>query len=353
MAGDTLRCEESFGSAANVPSGFLWTDDNSAIGTNAASAGMGLHGLNPLTLPQQGGDPTMPNRFILNYDQETIADHVVMWAGFSLGFANSTSYEVNTPRYNCLEEPKYSSLPKKTTATTDNSTTTVTMYGTTNECATIPKTEPCGRTTLRFAETFNLLTAMLLNENSALGGTRFAGDYDTWSDDLFVFEEPPAETYGFGSFAAPAKLKRKVGRHYGRCAYVDSVTQQCEGTMYIDDNEIGHGSITIMGATPIPLGQFAPYNPEIEFTISGGTGDWVGAYGSVRPGVIPFMADPDDFSDMLPATADMPNFFSFTGCPDGGLPESTSDPSCTFLALSYYLDLACLPDINDAPARKA
>ena len=75
------------GSYANVPPGFRWTiDNNPAIGINAASPAMGLHGLVPSDLLE--GSDEDPRMLMVQYDS-TIVGHVsVFWAGTPLGQNN-------------------------------------------------------------------------------------------------------------------------------------------------------------------------------------------------------------------------------------------------------------------------
>ncbi|KAL7504604.1 hypothetical protein ACHAXN_002206 [Cyclotella atomus] len=105
-------CED--GSIANVPPGFRWTiDGNPAIGINAGSPGMGLHGLNPSDL---GGYET-PLYLMVNYDATIIANHFVLWGGLPLGQNNPGEdyhWTKEMPTYNCHNKEKYPSLPVKT-----------------------------------------------------------------------------------------------------------------------------------------------------------------------------------------------------------------------------------------------
>ena len=107
------RCEE--GNFANVPLGFGWTiDGNPAIGINAGSPGMGLHGLNPADL---GGSYETPILLMVNYDATIVANHVVLWGGLPLGQNNpggDYSWTKETPLYTCQNKEKYPSLPTKT-----------------------------------------------------------------------------------------------------------------------------------------------------------------------------------------------------------------------------------------------
>lgn len=106
-------CED--GSIANVPPGFRWTiDGNPAIGINAGSPGMGLHGLNPSDL---GGSYETPLLLMVNYDATIIANHIVLWGGLPLGQNNPGEdyhWTKEMPTYNCHNKEKYPSLPVKT-----------------------------------------------------------------------------------------------------------------------------------------------------------------------------------------------------------------------------------------------
>ena len=97
----------------NVPEGFFWTLDDSVVGTNAASPGMGLHGLDPSEFAP-GRDSTIPYTLMLNYNSTVIGNHVLLWSGFANGeTGNFTYYEKDTPTYNC-PTPDRSFLPTKT-----------------------------------------------------------------------------------------------------------------------------------------------------------------------------------------------------------------------------------------------
>jgi hypothetical protein len=107
------RCEDNV-TYANVPAGFQWTiDGNPAIGINAGSPGMGLHGLIPSDL-SGGHEP--PLLLMVQYDSTIVANHIVLWGGLPLG-QNNPGGDFHWSKdtvYQCHDTVKYPSLPSKT-----------------------------------------------------------------------------------------------------------------------------------------------------------------------------------------------------------------------------------------------
>lgn len=124
------------GSPANVPPGFKWTiDNNPAIGINAGSPGMGLHGLVPADLA--GGHET-PLLLMVQYDSSIVANHILLWGGTPLGQNNpGEDYSwVKETEYNCQNMEKYPSLPTKTSVdyTAEEGRTYISITGPTDQC---------------------------------------------------------------------------------------------------------------------------------------------------------------------------------------------------------------------------
>jgi len=337
--GDVERCEEGYGAPANIPLGYSWTDDYSPVG-NAASAGMGLHGLNPRTLPPPlgGGDPTMPNTLFLDYDKEIVANHIVMWSGFPLGEATATEYTLETPFYNCADDVKYGTRAKKFESKVEGGYTTVSISGQTSTCSWEAPPAPCKSGILRIGETFDFIQQVSVDGVVDLtpGVFRDAGDYDVWDDNIFLFQDPDPTGYNVANPAYPGSLIKKIGKHYGKCTYVGPThASHCEGSMYIDHPDVGKGIISIMGGSPVAIGDFPSYmGGEVQFTVTGGTGSFTGASGVVSPGIQPFTMDPDGVgAEAYPS-------FAYP------LPGNTD----LFLAISYDINLTCP---NNKSAKKA
>jgi len=107
------RCKDNV-TYANVPASFQWTiDGNPAIGINAASPGIGLHGLVPSDL-SGGHEP--PLLLMVQYDSTIVANQIVLWGGLPLG-QNNPGGDFHWSKdtvYNCHDTVKYPTLPSKT-----------------------------------------------------------------------------------------------------------------------------------------------------------------------------------------------------------------------------------------------
>uniref|UniRef100_A0A7S1ZJ24 Uncharacterized protein n=1 Tax=Trieres chinensis TaxID=1514140 RepID=A0A7S1ZJ24_TRICV len=159
--------------------------------------------------------------------------------------------------------------------------------------ATAAEAKRCKNVKVQIVETFDFVQMMCVDEsrpvergdlsNGCAGAKRLAGDYDVWDDYTYLMG-PPTDPRPAPTPLIQGQLIERLGRHRGRCSWVGDSANHCEGTMVIDHPDYGTGTITIMGQTPKPILSLLPTNPEIAFTISGGTGDFEGAYGSATPG---------------------------------------------------------------------
>ncbi|KAL7483469.1 hypothetical protein ACHAW6_009115 [Cyclotella cf. meneghiniana] len=129
------RCEDNV-TYANVPPGFSWTiDGNAAIGINAGSPGMGLHGLIPSDL---AGGHEPPLLLMVQYDSNIVANHIVIWGGLPLGQNDPGSdfHWSKATEYNCHDTQKYPTLPFNTTVdyVATEGRTYISISGPTDEC---------------------------------------------------------------------------------------------------------------------------------------------------------------------------------------------------------------------------
>jgi len=212
------------------------------------------------------------------------------------------------------------------------------------------KNKACKDVKIQIVETFDSLTSICITDRElgaggCAGGPRLAGDYDTWDDETYlmgpVMDALPDVPE---SCAVTGQLVSKLGTHRGRCMWVGAEANHCEGSMTIDHPDYGTGDISIMGQAPIPIGDFAPTNPDIRFTISGGTGDFEGAYGSVTPG-IQYGFDPD-FMVSGKTPTPYPGFIPDVEMGPLGFPDFAT---CPFAAYGYPPFLPLVDPTFQAP----
>eukprot|EP00956_Cyclotella_meneghiniana_P044255 scaffold309549_cov182-Cyclotella_meneghiniana.AAC.1 len=83
--------ENPFPFFKNLPPGWVWTTDNPSLNqTNAAAASQGLHAVYPLDFNENLAD--VPQHLLLDYDGELIANHVILWSGFSKGLSRANKF---------------------------------------------------------------------------------------------------------------------------------------------------------------------------------------------------------------------------------------------------------------------
>jgi len=281
----------------------------------------------------------MPNRLILNYDQDVVANHITFWSGFSLGLGTETEWERVTPYYNCPDEVEHGTRPTTMTASYEDGVTTLTMSGKSGSCTW--EEEPpasCGTGGfLRIVETFDFI-ALISPTGNPFDGSRSAGDYDVWEDYIYLQNDPNPVNYNLANPAYPGAVGERIGKHFGKCTFLNTDgAVHCEGSMYIDHPDIGKGSISIQGGAPIQINDFGTYlGGEIQFTVTGGTGTFLGIYGEVSPAIQPFMTNPDGHAD--------------TPFPPFAYPVPGLD---MFLGITYTIGLNCPPAPKAAKSPKA
>jgi len=196
----------------------------------------------------------------------------------------------------------------------------------------IGKRGACKDVKIQIVETFDSITSMCMDtqrtrnpdtSNGCAGAQRLAGDFDVWDDAIYLMA-PPTDQPPESPCDVTGQLTQRLGTHRGRCAWVGDSANHCEGTMSIDHPDYGKGDISIMGQSPIPIGDFAPTNPDIRFTITGGTGDFEGAYGSVTPG-LQYGFDPS-FQVTGKTVFQYPQFPNFPVLAELGFPDFATCP---------------------------
>jgi len=324
----------------NLPAGFTWTIDYPPMGlTNAAAGSQGLHGANLDEL--LGQYESTPKHLILQYDGELIANHAIVSAAFAKGLGGKNEYvkEFDWSNGPCVDDDVRKLAEKIVTKyDPDTGRTSVTAHGPLKDCggdsftdvidystsstssksskSSEPKkgkaskasrpppmaAEPastCGHQKVTFAEA----PAFINNKYFREGGPRINAltgnpasdslDYTVYQDPFFKFEDITDEThwafsnFGPGGGMRVAKLAERAGQHRG----VDFMIRDSTGTLpsvlggeghnlamadiMIDHPDHGTGTIKVNG--------FSTAFGEGELAVVGGTGDFAGAVGTVRP----------------------------------------------------------------------
>lgn len=342
MKGDGLICNEDadykvypiplgFPYFKNLPAGWVWTVDG-ANRTNAAAAGQGLHAVFPIDFSETLAD--IPQHLLLQYDGELIANHVIMWSGFSKGLSRQNKFtrEFNFTDAadlgdNSCTAKQFDNIATSVTNEYDPITgrTTVTARGKLKHCSgpsftkvidhsqgssmnplnslgnNAPQEDDkstCGRKRINLIEPPTYIKQMKF-ENASAASLHTAGDYDVFQDPIFTWVEvtdqdnsyfkdmdpPLALVAPFGFIAA--KLVDLAGEHRGTVHYIQDQTgggpsvvggfspSVASSDIKIDHPDYGKGTIKVFG--------YSENFGEGELAITGGTGDFVGAYGTVKP----------------------------------------------------------------------
>ena len=131
-------CEDGV-TFANVPANFNWAGDIPANGANAATPGLGLHGMDFADLgPIFTGNFEAPLPMMVQYDSNIVGQFVAVWAGTALG-QNNPGSDFHWSRnftYQCHNTVKYPSLPVKKSVdyVSAEGRTYITMTGPTSQC---------------------------------------------------------------------------------------------------------------------------------------------------------------------------------------------------------------------------
>lgn len=319
-----------FTNEKNLPAGYTWTVDIPPAGVlNAAVASQGLHGIN---LQDFGGQPAyIPKHLLLQYDGELVANHIVISAGFSKGYSDKNQYvkDFDWENGSCVD-PSARKLATKMSTEYDPETgrTHVTAHGPLKDCSgesftdvidhsggarpkssksakksksakftPTPEPEPestCGHQKVTFLEAPESIVANRFN-GAGVGVNGFpvskAGDFTAYQDRFFKFEDISEANH-----AAFNAIYRGM-----RVGYLQEVAGQHRGVDFHILNQTGVGPASIGGYAPnlalaeieidhpdhgtgtIKITGYAPVFGEGELAIVGGTGDFFGAIGSVRP----------------------------------------------------------------------
>ena len=305
----------------NLPPGWVWTVD-SATRPNTASASQGLHAVYLLDFAFETL-ADIPQHLLLNYDGELVANHVIMWSGFSKGLSRGYKFtrELNfddakdTSGKSCRPDKLKNMASAMTTEyNPDTGRTTVTARGRLKDCSgpsftkvidhsegdgAVPEPEgTCGHKRFSILESPTFIKRMKF-ENSSAAALHRAGDYDVYQDFFFTWEEITDPYNGYMMNTIPAfptfvpfglvvgKPLEIAGVHSGIVNFIRDETGQGPSALGGGSNVIvaadikfnhtkyGHGTIKAWG--------YCDVFGEGEFSITGGTGDFEGAYGTIKP----------------------------------------------------------------------
>jgi len=376
---------QPFTNAKNLPAGYTWTIDLPQFGqTNAAAGSQGLHGINANEF--LGQYESIPKHLILQYDGELIANHVIVSAGFAKGLSDKTEYvkEFDWSTGFCVDDDVRQLATQMTTKyDPETGRTSVTAHGPLKDCSgksftdvidystpaeelsskssksgskkgkaakavrpsTMEPAEPastCGHQKVTFCEAPDFINNQFFREGGPrpdpTTGAPLADslDYNVYQDPFFKFEDITEENHlAFTSFGPNggmrvAKLGERAGQHRGVDFNIRDQTgvggsaigglgpNLAMADILIDHPDHGTGTIKVNG--------YHTVFGEGELAIVGGTGDFAGAVGTVRPyyGLI-YMDD-----ETLDATGLSVN---------PGLALANSIVDQTPLSFGFYLDM--------------
>mmetsp|Transcript_886 Transcript_886/g.1171 ORF Transcript_886/g.1171 Transcript_886/m.1171 type:complete len:635 (+) Transcript_886:73-1977(+) len=326
MDGDGLTCDVTGNVTrrTNIPPGWVWAVDRVdpvpgvyPDGFNAAAASQGLHAIFPFDFAPTIGD--IPQHLLLNYDGELIANHVILWAGFSKGLSRDNKFTRGFNFDDCTSE-QYDNIATSVTTEydPDSGRTIVSAHGSLKDCSgeSFTKTVDysggddeddeteddegsCGHNKITLLEAPKFLKAMRFNDTDPNATLAYAGDYDAFQDEIFIFEELTDAYNSYYSATNPpypfftplglklGKLLEVAGEHRGTANYIRDQTMAgpaslggfspstASSDIKIDHPMYGTGTIKAFG--------YAENFGEGVLAITGGTGDFEGAYGTVKP----------------------------------------------------------------------
>jgi len=309
----------------NLPPGWVWTTDDPISGrVNAAAASQGLHSVYPLDFSNTLAD--IPQHLLLNYDGELIANHVILWSGFSKGLSRGNKFtrefnfnDATDTQGNSCKAEQFDNIASSVTSEYNPETgrTTVTARGSLQDCSgpsftkvidhsngdgDVPDEDDkgtCGHQKITLLEAPTFIRDMKFAENANATSLRTAGDYSVFQDNIFTWEEvvddynsyfknmnPPFPLFTpFGLKAG--KLVELAGEHRGSGNYIRNEGAGGPGgiggfspstavsDIKIDHPDYGSGTVKVFG--------YSDVFGEGVLSITGGTGDFEGAYGTIKP----------------------------------------------------------------------
>jgi len=341
---DKIYCDPNnitpFSWNKNLPAGYTWSIDRPG-GMNNAAGSQGMHAISFLEF--LGESEAIPKHLILQYGGELTANHVVLSAGFAMGFGEQNEYTKNFDWSTGCIDPDVTKLADKVTSKYDPDTgrTSVTAHGPLKDCSgdsftdvidystpkpssksgkgkgskgagpPMPEPEPestCGHQKVVFVEAPDFINLQFFRE----GGPRQAGgadvsdslDYNVYQDPFFKFEDITEEThydFSLGPQFRVVKLTERAGEHRGvdfnirdQLSFAPSAIggygpNLAMADVVIDHPDHGTGTLKVNGYTT----NFG----EGDLAILGGTGDFVGAVGTVRPYYGFIYMDPDTLAN--------------------------------------------------------
>lgn len=316
--------ENPFPFFKNLPPGWVWTTDNPSLNqTNAAAASQGLHAVYPLDFNVNLAD--VPQHLLLDYDGELIANHVILWSGFSKGLSRANKFtrefnfdDATDGSGNSCQAAQFNNIARSVSTEYDPDTgrTTVTARGNLKDCSGDSFTEvidhsggdgetpkedegTCGHNRMSFLEAPVFIKNMKFADNATADSLHMAGDYDVFHDNIFVWEEvtdeynsyfkdinPPYPLFTpFGMVAG--KLLELAGEHRGVAHFIRNEGAAGPGALGGDSRSTALSDIKIdhpdYGSGTVKVFGFADVFGEGTLSIVGGTGDFEGAHGTVKP----------------------------------------------------------------------
>lgn len=303
----------------NLPPGWVWTtDDPSAGRANAAAASQGLHSVFPLDFTNELAD--IPQHLLLDYDGELIANHVILWSGFSKGLSRSNKFtrefnfdDATDANGNSCQASQFKNIANSVTTeyNPDTGRTTVTARGQLKDCSgasftkvidhsdgdgEVPEDDfegTCGHNRMSFLEAPVFIKNMKFDENANATSLKKAGDYDVFQDNIFVWEEVTDENNSYMKEIVPpyplftpfglkaGKLLELAGEHRGIGQFIRDEGAAGPGALGGDSRSTALSDIKIdhpdYGSGTVKVFGFSDVFGEGALSIIGGTGDFEGA----------------------------------------------------------------------------